>query len=277
MPRTLYWGSGSAPAWRVQIALAEKGLVRVWGRRRVPPQASADDACGSIVARWRGGGAREPRGRRRRVAPIRRHPTAFHLHPSPQPYESVLCSFAAGEHKQPAIMAVNPRGQVPTLVDDDGAVACESVAAVLYLDARYPESGTRLVPTAGPAMAVTLQRSLEVANLDAAFRGCVYPRMRNLPQSDDEAAVKLQALRDELARWEAHVAGGAWLAGEPFTAADAVFAPLLLATIRFGATLAPTYPHLAAYAARAAARPSVAGSWPPHWKEGAGPGFLAGV
>lgn len=28
MPRTLYWGSGSAPAWRVQIALAEKKLVR---------------------------------------------------------------------------------------------------------------------------------------------------------------------------------------------------------------------------------------------------------
>jgi hypothetical protein len=28
MPRTLYWGSGSTPAWRVQITLAEKELVR---------------------------------------------------------------------------------------------------------------------------------------------------------------------------------------------------------------------------------------------------------
>lgn len=26
--RVLYWGSGSAPAWRVMIALAEKELVR---------------------------------------------------------------------------------------------------------------------------------------------------------------------------------------------------------------------------------------------------------
>ena len=26
--RVLYWGSGSAPAWRVMIALAEKKLVR---------------------------------------------------------------------------------------------------------------------------------------------------------------------------------------------------------------------------------------------------------
>ena len=27
-PRVLYWGSGSAPAWRVMITLAEKKLVR---------------------------------------------------------------------------------------------------------------------------------------------------------------------------------------------------------------------------------------------------------
>jgi len=31
--RVLYWGSGSAPAWRVMIALAEKKLVRRRGER----------------------------------------------------------------------------------------------------------------------------------------------------------------------------------------------------------------------------------------------------
>ena len=45
---------------------------------------------------------------------------------------------AAEEHKGPEIMALNPRGQVPTLVDGDIIVG-ESLAALLYLDDAYPE------------------------------------------------------------------------------------------------------------------------------------------
>ena len=41
-------------------------------------------------------------------------------------------------------MAVNPRGQVPTLFDGD-IVICESVAALLYLEDAYPEH--KLLPT----------------------------------------------------------------------------------------------------------------------------------
>ena len=44
----------------------------------------------------------------------------------------------AEEHKGPEVMAVNPRGQVPVLVDGD-IVVCESVAALLYLEDAYPE------------------------------------------------------------------------------------------------------------------------------------------
>ena len=47
-------------------------------------------------------------------------------------------AFIAEEHKGPEIMALNPRGQVPTLVDGD-VIICESVAALLYLEDAYPE------------------------------------------------------------------------------------------------------------------------------------------
>ena len=44
----------------------------------------------------------------------------------------------AEEHKSPEFSALNPRGQMPVLVDGD-IVVCESLAALLYLDDAYPE------------------------------------------------------------------------------------------------------------------------------------------
>lgn len=175
-------------------------------------------------------------------------------------------------------MAVNPRGQVPTFIDDDGTVVCESLAAVLYLDARYPELGTRLVPADARAAAPVLQRVFEAANIHSAFCECVHPKMRGLEVSDADWTAKTEALRAELARWDAYAAaaGDGWLAGPDFTAADVAVGPLLQAVRRFGASLDST-PALKAYADKVAARPSVAETWPPHWKEGAGPGFLDGV
>ena len=54
------------------------------------------------------------------------------------------CPILAEEHKGPEIMAVNPRGQVPTLLDGN-IVICESVAALFYLEDAYPEH--KLLPS----------------------------------------------------------------------------------------------------------------------------------
>ena len=54
--------------------------------------------------------------------------------------------------KSPEFLAVNPLGQVPTLVLEDGTLLTESGAMVLYLADRYPEA--RLAPPIGdPARA----------------------------------------------------------------------------------------------------------------------------
>ncbi|MEC7655033.1 MAG: glutathione S-transferase family protein, partial [Pseudomonadota bacterium] len=41
------------------------------------------------------------------------------------------------EQKSPEYLAINPRGQVPTLVEGD-TVVCETLAVLAYLDAAYP-------------------------------------------------------------------------------------------------------------------------------------------
>lgn len=52
------------------------------------------------------------------------------------PYEFVKLDMQAGEHRQPAYLAINPMGKVPAIVDGDLQL-WESGAILLYLDEKY--------------------------------------------------------------------------------------------------------------------------------------------
>lgn len=55
-------------------------------------------------------------------------------------FEPVMVKLHKGEQHSPEYQAINPRGQVPVLVD--GAhVVTQIVAIVSYLDARFPDAG----------------------------------------------------------------------------------------------------------------------------------------
>ncbi len=54
------------------------------------------------------------------------------------PYDIEVLSFDKGETRAPAFLAINPRGKVPTIVDD-GYALWESAAIVEYLDEAYPQ------------------------------------------------------------------------------------------------------------------------------------------
>ncbi len=56
------------------------------------------------------------------------------------PYESVTVDLLAGEQLGEVFRAVNPRGEVPVLVDD-GVVLRDSMAILVYLARRYDPSG----------------------------------------------------------------------------------------------------------------------------------------
>ena len=43
-----------------------------------------------------------------------------------------------GEQRDPAYLAINPQGLVPTLVDDEGGVLTQSLAIIEWLDETHP-------------------------------------------------------------------------------------------------------------------------------------------
>ena len=53
-------------------------------------------------------------------------------------YEPVMVKLHKGEQNEPAYRAINPRGQVPVLVDGDQTIT-QIMAIVTWLDAKFPE------------------------------------------------------------------------------------------------------------------------------------------
>jgi glutathione S-transferase len=65
------------------------------------------------------------------------------LHEIGKPFESRPISLAKKENREPAFLAINPEGKVPTLVVD-GRPMTEVAAILFYLAKRFPE--TSLLP-----------------------------------------------------------------------------------------------------------------------------------
>src|SRR6185436_20065286 len=62
------------------------------------------------------------------------------------PYELKVLSFADKDTTKPGFVAINPRHQVPTIVDDDFTL-WESIPILEYLDERYGvDAAARLYP-----------------------------------------------------------------------------------------------------------------------------------
>jgi glutathione S-transferase len=168
-------------------------------------------------------------------------------------YEYVKVDLFKGEHKQPAFLAINPRGQVPALVDGDVRMY-ESVAIVQYLEYRYPEPP--LIPSEPAQMAVCVRligefnQKLDPTNI---FGSVKFAGKRRADLGD-----RVDKLLAECRLWERYVGDGPYFTGETFSLADVVVLPFF-GTIIDGLGLpAADYPKLHAWYARCKARPSVA-------------------
>ncbi|WP_267396483.1 MULTISPECIES: glutathione S-transferase N-terminal domain-containing protein [unclassified Sphingomonas] len=56
-------------------------------------------------------------------------------------YETQRLDVGAGETRQPPFLAINPKGKVPTLVRDDGAVLTEFSAIATWVARQAPNVG----------------------------------------------------------------------------------------------------------------------------------------
>ena len=173
-------------------------------------------------------------------------------------FEPVSVKLHKGEQRSAEYLALNPRGQVPVLVDG-GEVVTQIVTILLHLDAQFPEAG--ILPASGMART----RALETLTW---MNNTVHPTFTHvfMPQkfTDDEAAQKairgfaIARYRELLGEIEALAAQAApWMAGEQPSALDAYALTLL----RWGgyAGINPTdFPATWGLAQRFAALPAVA-------------------
>jgi GST-like protein len=127
------------------------------------------------------------------------------------------------------LAALNPLGQVPTLVLADGAVMTESAAMLLHLAELAPKS--KLAPPPGDSQRAAFLRWL------AFLVAAVYPTFTygDAPARwvGDDAGPKLRAStdahREKLLRYlDAEVAGAPWFLGQRFSAIDLYFPVLRL-------------------------------------------------
>lgn len=197
----------------------------------------------------------------------------FALEHKALPYELKVLSFSAGDTRKPEFVALNPRHQVPTLVDGD-FVLYESNAIVEYLDEAYPGRGAPLLPGDARSRAIIRRLVLEV---DSYFSKATDPLLEQAfwKKPEEREAQKITDARksvvDELVMFT-NAMRGDYLAG-PLSAADFAFYPFIALLYRAQKMKLPDLdadgmltPELRTWKARIEALPFFEKTVPPHWK-----------
>jgi glutathione S-transferase len=138
------------------------------------------------------------------------------------PYELVLVDFAKGEHKQPAHLARQPWGKVPSL-DDDGFTMYESRAMARYIN---DKAGGKLVPADVRARAMMDQwTSIEFSYFTTPTMRFVFQHVFQRPQEPASLEEARKELEFTLPVLDAHLAKHAYFAGAEFSLADINYMP----------------------------------------------------
>lgn len=168
--------------------------------------------------------------------------------------EFVPYSIAGGyAPKHETVASVNPKAQVPVLLDGDVAIF-DSTQIFEYLEDRFPRPALWPGDVGRRAMA----RQIELMADEVYFPSVIELRPGRQPALDGEAVA---ARRTDVQRFQgeldARLAGRNWLVGD-FSYADiGVFAVTFWADV-FGIKTDPAHRRFAAWRQRVAARPSAA-------------------
>ena len=173
-------------------------------------------------------------------------------------FEPMVVKLHKGEQRSPEYLALNPRGQVPVLVDGTDVVT-QIPAIALHIDSLFPQAG--LLPASGMARTRALQTLMWMNNT-------VHPTFTHvfMPQkfTDEDGAQQVirafaaNSYRGLLGEIEVLAAQASpWLTGEKPGALDA-YALTLLRWGGYAGIDPTTFPATWALAQRFAALPAVA-------------------
>jgi glutathione S-transferase len=168
-------------------------------------------------------------------------------------YEPVMIDMAARKHREPAYLALNPYGRVPTL-EEEGFVLFESTAILDYLEATHPKPALAPSDARGRAL-VDMHMKLCDLQLTRPWAAIVFPK-RFLPKERWNETAMAEAkteVEKHLAIVERQLGDRKFLVGDQFTLADLCYLPFVeflpLAEIK-------PPPAVAAWSERLLARPS---------------------
>ena len=185
------------------------------------------------------------------AAPSRSSVVHWMLEELGQPYDIKLVSFKKGENRQPAFLAINPMGKLPTLKHGD-AIVTEAAAICTYLADEFPQAKLN-IPIGDPRRGVYLKwlffgpSCFEPAITERAFPRKEPPPRSTLGFGDFDTVMDVMA--------KAAGAADPYLMGKQFTAADVVIGSGLRWGMMF--KLVPERPEFAAYVARLSERPAL--------------------
>jgi len=168
------------------------------------------------------------------------------------PFTHILLDTLKGETRTPEFLTVNPYGQVPAVVLDDGEVLTQSGAILCYF-----AEGTPLLPADKLSRARVLQwmffeqNSLEPTIAEARY----WVRFLGMEEEwRDQLAKKREGGYRVLDRMESHLAREAFLVGGAYTIADIALYAYTHVAHEGGFDLA-RYPAIEAWLARVRAQP----------------------
>jgi GSH-dependent disulfide-bond oxidoreductase len=174
------------------------------------------------------------------------------------PYETVVTDIRVDAERTPRFLAVSPLGKIPAILDPDtvdGApvALAESLAIALYLT----EKTGKLMPQSLAERARAWQWAAIVASgFGAAIPGIFFGRLLG----ETEHAKLIAKYYDDIDRYfgamDAHLATHAFLAGERYSFADCLAAPLLPTAKAFGVDL-DQFPSLNLWGEQVFERPAV--------------------
>ncbi|TFZ50940.1 glutathione transferase GstA [Serratia proteamaculans] len=148
-------------------------------------------------------------------------------------------------------LAINPKGQVPALLLDDGSLLTEGVAIVQYLADRVPDRG--LIPAAG-----TLSRyhAIEWLNYIATELHKGFSPLFNSKTPEEYKTIARENLDKKFNYLDSVLEKQHFLLGNKFSVADAYLFTVLRWAIALQFDIKKRT-HLSAYFDRVAARPAV--------------------
>jgi glutathione S-transferase len=192
-------------------------------------------------------------------------------------YNSHLLQFDRQEHKSPQMLAMNFRGRLPVLRDND-YVVFESLGILYYLDRKYPDP---------PIFGRTPEESGVIMRVICEYQSYVEPPLKQITTAlqqrherkvDDTIAEAMLRVAGEARSIEQRLARSNWVVGETFSAADMMIYPDIRLLVRMlqkpqahelAARFLPmevNYPAIGRWLDRVAALPGHERTWPPHWR-----------